>query len=70
MSVVLQTIYISLTQTLMKSAVKSVTDFSFFPAALDQVFETQTCPGTEEPAEVSTPEWKTHCFYLSDFRGG
>lgn len=42
--------------------------FSFFPVALDQVFETQTCHGREEPLQVTTPEWTTHRFYLSDFR--
>lgn len=53
----------------MKSAVKPVTDFSFFPVALGQVSEIQTCHGREEPVQVATPEWKTHCFYLSDFKG-
>lgn len=51
----------------MKSALKSVTDFSFFPVALDQVFATQTCHGREDPVQVATPEWKTYCFYLSEF---
>lgn len=52
----------------MQSTVKSVTEFSFLPVALDQVFETQTCHEREEPVQEVTLEWQTHCFYLSDFR--
>lgn len=53
----------------MQSAVKSMTDLSFLPVLLDQVCETQAYSGSEEPAQVVTSEWKTHCFYLSGFRG-
>lgn len=41
---------------------------TFLPVALDQVFEIQTCHGRQEPVQVGL-EWKTHCFYLSDFKG-